>query len=56
MAAYCEGGSAESGVSRERLLKQPVERAAQPYFPSSYRKLCDMLDAVRRDQFVSFIQ
>ena len=25
-------------------------------FRESYEKLCDMIDAVRRDQFVSFIQ
>jgi hypothetical protein len=42
-----------STPSVRRILKSDQDPAV---FDRSYEKLCDMLDAVRRDQYVSFIQ
>jgi hypothetical protein len=64
LAAYCEKDDNYAGA--EDLLKNepkaeaypaaPDRRTSSPRFAESYRKLCEMLEAVRRDQFVSFIQ
>lgn len=67
LTKFCESGrppdttadyktdlSSTSAVGR---LAKPKEGEVDPVvFRSSYEKLCDMLDAVRRDQYVSFIQ
>ena len=59
LAGYCELGPEGHEAGRKpqtQLDQQPVGRAADlVVFPRSYEKLCDMIDAVRRDQFVSFI-
>jgi len=56
LAVFCESGKAPSAGTNmpAQLQSVPVKRQT-PVFKKSYRKLCDMLDAVRRDQFVSFI-
>jgi hypothetical protein len=56
LAVFCESGKVPSagGNMPSHLQSVPVKRQT-PVFNKSYRKLCDMLDAVRRDQFVSFI-
>lgn len=56
LAVFCESGKAPSAGTNmpAQLQSVPVKRQT-PVFKNSYRKLCDMLDAVRRDQFVSFI-
>ena len=57
LAIFCEGGKAAApgGTAPAHLQSVPIKREARPQYSNSYRKLCDMLDAVRRDQFVSFI-
>jgi hypothetical protein len=57
LAIFCESGktAAPGATAPAHLQSVPVKREAKPQYPNSYRKLCDMLDAVRRDQFVSFI-
>jgi 5-methylcytosine-specific restriction protein B len=57
LAVFCESGKvpASSGNIPSHLQAIPVKRVDRAIFTKSYRKLCDMLDAVRRDQFVSFI-
>jgi 5-methylcytosine-specific restriction protein B len=57
LAAFCESGRIPpaGGNTPSHLQSVPVKRVDGAVFRQSYRKLCDMLDAVRRDQFVSFI-
>jgi hypothetical protein len=40
----------------EAYLAAQGMREKSPTFKESYVKLCEMMEAVRRDQFVSFIQ
>ena len=64
LAAYCE--KAENYATAEDLLKNESKAesypaasdrlTSPPRFKESYRKLGEMLAAVRRDQFVSYIQ
>lgn len=56
LAVFCESGKVPTagGNLPSHLQSVPVKRQ-KAVFEKSYRKLCDMLDAVRRDQFVSFI-
>lgn len=64
LATYCE--RAENLAAAEEVLKNESKaesysavagkRATSPYLGASYCKLCDMIEAVRRDQFVSYIQ
>jgi MoxR-like ATPase len=62
LATYCEKADVEESRRFAREDKNPQnfkgdkDRAANPTFPLSYEKLCEMILAVRRDQFVSFIQ
>ena len=56
LARYCETGKIPDDKIPAHLQTSPVKPVDTPFFISSYRKLCDMIDAVRRDQFVSFIQ
>ena len=59
LARYCETGVVHKIEDSTPAAYQssPVVRAdaAKCKFPRSHDKLCDMIDAVRRDQFVSFI-
>lgn len=57
LATYCELGTS-SGSAQTKFETSEVIRADKSVvkFWNSYIKLCDMIDAVRRDQFVSFIQ
>jgi 5-methylcytosine-specific restriction protein B len=56
LTIFCESGKVPplAGNMPAHLQSVPVKRQTA-VFKNSYRKLCDMLDAVRRDQFVSFI-
>jgi hypothetical protein len=61
LAAYCEKGDKEdatkassSGVESYNVEGEKVFKT--PEFKDSHRKLCEMILAVKRDQFVSFIQ
>jgi hypothetical protein len=63
LANYCERGvraDAESLLSdetkAEAYLAAEDKREKSPAFEESYLKLCEMMEVVRRDQFVSFIQ
>jgi 5-methylcytosine-specific restriction protein B len=58
LAVFCESSKVTplGATTPTNLQSVPIKRDEKPHFPFSYRKLCDMLDAVRRDQFVSFIQ
>jgi 5-methylcytosine-specific restriction protein B len=67
LARFCEAGERPtgrlepgSGLSAIPAVKRVVRPADgekdKVAFRQSYEKLCDMLDAVRRDQYVSFIQ
>jgi 5-methylcytosine-specific restriction protein B len=58
LAVFCEFGKVPPlGANMPAHLQSvPVKRIDAAVFRQSYRKLCDMLDAIRRDQFVSFIQ
>jgi 5-methylcytosine-specific restriction endonuclease McrBC GTP-binding regulatory subunit McrB len=56
LARYCETGTMPDDKIPAHLQTSPVKQADAPFFINSYRKLCEMIDAVRRDQFVSFIQ
>ena len=59
LARYCETGVVHKIEESTPAAYQssPVKRAdaAKCKFARSHGKLCDMIDAVRRDQFVSFI-
>jgi 5-methylcytosine-specific restriction protein B len=63
LAKYCEQREVEEASRFARGEKNPEtfkasdkDRFATPKFPLSYEKLCEMVLAVQRDQFVSFIQ
>jgi 5-methylcytosine-specific restriction protein B len=63
LAKYCEGGSRLDAeilltdeTKAEAYLSAADDRVGSPTFKGSYVKLCEMMEAVRRDQFVSFIQ
>jgi hypothetical protein len=60
LARYCETGVVHKieDSTPAPYQSSPVKRAdaAKCKFARSHGKLCDMIDAVRRDQFVSFIQ
>jgi 5-methylcytosine-specific restriction protein B len=63
LAKYCEQGiraDAEAllvnETQAEAYLAAEDKRESSPVFKESYIKLCEMMEAVRRDQFVSFIQ
>jgi hypothetical protein len=67
LAQYCETGpDAKPGQkTKTDFAQQKVKRLERPenkdapdpvVFRGSYDKLCDMINIVRRDQFVSFIQ
>lgn len=63
LAKYCEQGvraEAELLLSdetkAEAYLAAEDKREKFPAFEESYLKLCEMMEVVRRDQFVSFIQ
>jgi EVE domain len=63
LAKYCEQGiraDAEAllvdETKAEAYLAAEDKRLKSPTFKESYVKLCEMMGAVRRDQFVSFIQ
>jgi 5-methylcytosine-specific restriction protein B len=63
LAKYCEQGirpDAETllmdETKAEAYLASHDKREKSPMFRGSYIKLCEMMEAVRRDQFVSFIQ
>ena len=63
LARYCEERSLDDARKQlEQANAADTYPAAgdgvfvKPAFPESHRKLCAMLVAVRRDQFVSFIQ
>ena len=59
LARYCETGVVpkKEDSTPADYQTSPVKRdkSAKPKFSRSHDKLCDMLDTVRRDQFVSFI-
>ena len=63
LAKYCEQGNL--AAAEALLIDEPKaetypaaedKREKKPRFEESHRKLCEMIEAVRRDQFVSFIQ
>ena len=63
LAKYCERGIlADAEVllidetKAEAYLGTDSGRENAPTFKESYIKLCEMINSVRRDQFVSFIQ
>lgn len=63
LAKYCEQGNRTDAESllmdepkAEAYLASEDKRVKAPQFKESYQKLCEMMEAVRRDQFVSFIQ
>ena len=63
LAKYCELGiraDAEAllmdETKAEAYLAAEDKREKSPVLKGSYVKLCEMIEAVRRDQFVSFIQ
>ena len=57
LARFCETGIGPmlTDSTPAHFLSNPVELKSASY-EKSYKKLCEMIDAVRRDQFVSFIQ
>lgn len=63
LAKYCEQGISADAEAllmdetrAEAYLAAEDKRDKSPVFKQSYVKLCEMMEAVRRDQFVSFIQ
>jgi len=63
LAKYCEEGKASDAeailndeTKAESYPAAEDKRAPAPKYRQSHRKLCEMIEAVRRDQFVSFIQ
>ncbi|MEN3941497.1 hypothetical protein WJU23_09410 [Prosthecobacter sp. SYSU 5D2] len=63
LAKYCEHGILTDAdalmideTKAEAYLAAEDRREKSPAFMGSYSKLCEMMEAVRRDQFVSFIQ
>jgi 5-methylcytosine-specific restriction protein B len=57
LARFCETGKVPDAGSDilENLKSNPVKPIDKPIYPMSYAKLVEMIDAVRRDQFVSYI-
>jgi MoxR-like ATPase len=57
LAEFCETGNVPGAESEtpENLRLNPVKPVEKLVYPRSYKKLVEMIDAVRRDQFVSFI-
>lgn len=57
LARFCETGEVPAAGSDipENLKSNPVKPIGEPVYRMSYAKLVKMIDAVRRDQFVSFI-
>jgi 5-methylcytosine-specific restriction protein B len=58
LAWYCEEAIVPPKGAKvpERFQTNPVKPVDSAVFRKSYEKLCAMVDVVRRDQFVSFIQ
>lgn len=63
LATYCEAGdklgavkALDSDTSADAYPVSGDKVAQSPLFRSSHRKLCEMIEAVRREQFISFIQ
>ncbi len=58
LAWYCEEATVPPKGAKvpERFQTNPVKPVDSAVFRRSYEKLCAMVDVVRRDQFVSFIQ
>lgn len=63
LATYCEQASKDAATKvlsgdsgLETYAVEEDKRCKEPRFPESHRKLREMILAVRRDQFVSFIQ
>jgi len=57
LTGFCETGEPSSDKARTDFSSIPSVKRVHPVaFRRSYEKVCDMLDAVRRDQYVSFIQ
>ncbi|AHF94175.1 hypothetical protein OPIT5_07650 [Opitutaceae bacterium TAV5] len=63
LATYCEHANRTDAevllmaeTKAEAYLAAQDKREKSPMFKESYVKLCEMMEAVRRDQFVSFIQ
>ncbi len=57
LARFCEAGSGLNNMPLIKQTEKPAAGESDPVmFRRSYGKVCDMLDAVRRDQYVSFIQ
>ncbi len=63
LAKFCEQGNRATAevllmdeTKAEAYLAAQDKRENSPTFKESYVKLCEMMEAVRRDQFVSFIQ
>ena len=63
LAKYCEKGDkveAEKPLTNDTAADAyPVagdKVCKDPVFKDSHRKLCEMIESLRRDQFVSFIQ
>jgi 5-methylcytosine-specific restriction protein B len=57
LARFCETGEVPAAGSDipENLKSNPVKPIGEPVYRMSYAKLVEMIDAVRRDQFVSYI-
>lgn len=57
LARFCETGEVPAAASDipENLKSNPVKPIAESVYRMSYAKLVEMIDAVRRDQFVSYI-
>ena len=59
LCQYCANSDLEAAqklIHRSNEALQPPLEESEPKFPMSYHKLIQMILAVRRDQFVSFIQ
>lgn len=61
LAHYCANADREAAIAilsneANNELHVNGSKHESPRFVESYLKLCEMMDAVRRDQFVSFIQ
>ena len=57
LARYCEKGEVpKDDNTPPHLQPDRFKPIGDALFKRSYQKLCDMIEAVRRDQFVSFIQ
>ena len=59
LAEYClsqDKDAALKVLSSETQSSKEFSKNSEAVFPRSYKKLVHMIDNVRRDQFVSFIQ